>query len=90
MGVQLWAIIQYSTLATSLLHDLDDKVDVGFGKKAGGDMRFVTITKTVRTVQVYTNQGAPVKGRSLISLRFNTQQFYTLFPVLSPDKFNAT
>ena len=53
-------------------------------------MRELLITKTVGTIQAYTNQGAPLKVCSLISLRFNTQQFYTLFPVLSPDKFNVS
>ena len=90
LGVQFCASIQYSTFSTSLFHNLDDKVDVGFGKKAGGDTRFVTITKTVGTVQVYTNQGAPVKVCILISLRFNMEQIYTLFPVLSSDKFNVS
>ena len=45
-------------------------------------MRFVTITKTIRTIQVYTNQGTPVKVCSLISLRFNTQ--HELYMIPSP------
>ena len=53
-------------------------------------MRKLLITKTVGTIQAYTNQGAPVKVCSLISLRFNTQQLFALFPVLSPSgKFNV-
>ena len=53
-------------------------------------MRELLITKTVGTIQAYTNQAAPVKVRSLFSLGFNTQQLYTSFPVLSSDKFNVS
>ena len=53
-------------------------------------MRELLITKTVGTIQAYTNQGAPVKVCSLIPLRFNMEQIYTLFPVLSSDKFNVS
>ena len=53
-------------------------------------MRELLITKTVGTIQAYTNQGAPVKVCSLIPLRFNMEQLYTLFPVLSPEKFNVS
>ena len=64
MGVQLWAIIQYSTFATSLLHHLDDEVDVGFSQETGGDTREIFITKiTITTVQVHTNKAVPVAGK---------------------------
>ena len=64
MGVQLRAIIQYSTFATSLLHDLDDEVDVGFSQETGGDTRVFVITKiTITTVQVHTNKAVPVVGK---------------------------
>ena len=45
-------------------------------------MRELLITKTVGTIQAYTNQGAPVKVCSLISLRFNTQ--HELYMIPSP------
>ena len=46
-------------------------------------MRELLITKTVGTIQAYTNQGAPVKVCILISFRFNMEQLYIVpSPVL--------
>ena len=90
MGVQLRAIIQYSTLATSLLHDLDDEVDVGFSQETGGDTRVFVITKiTITAVQVHTNKGVPGVSMNLDFLKQSKyDKCYLAYPRLSISFMN--